>query len=187
MVAVVGLGNPGARYARTRHNIGFRVVERVRLSFPASHSVPAGRDCELVRARAGEDDLILVKPLAWMNLSGPIVARVAREFGLAPEDLLVVSDDVNLPLGKLRLRLSGGPGGHNGLSSIVETLGSDGFPRLRVGVGVEGLEGDLTDFVLGSFEPEEQEAAEAAVCRAAEAVMSYLFLGPGKTMNDFNR
>jgi len=187
LFAVVGLGNPGARYARTRHNVGFRVVDRVRSGFRGAQAVPFGRDCELVRVRAAEDEVLLVKPLAWMNLSGPVVARVVQEHGLTPGDLLVVSDDVNLPLGKLRLRLGGGPGGHNGLASIVDSLGSEDFPRLRVGVGAEGLEGDLTDFVLGPFEPQEEEAAEVAVVRAADAVMSYLRFGPGKAMNDFNR
>lgn len=186
MFVVVGLGNPGARYARTRHNVGFRVVDllRPRLSARSEASPPDG---ELLRGRAGGSDVLLLKPLAWMNRSGPVVSRVLRENGLAPSNLVVVGDDVNLPLGMLRLRLLGGAGGHNGLTSIIEALESEEFARLRVGVGVEGLSGDLTDFVLGPFEPGEEKAAEAAIERAAEAVTTFLVHGPGKAMNDFNR
>jgi PTH1 family peptidyl-tRNA hydrolase len=186
LVVVVGLGNPGARYARTRHNVGFRVLERVRLLL-AARVLERGPRAEIHAARAGGSDVLLVRPLLFMNESGEALSRVVSERGVAPADLLVVSDDVNLPLGRLRLRLSGGPGGHNGLASVVEALGTEEFPRLRVGVGVEGLSGDLTDFVLGPFAPEEEEAAEAAVLRAAEAVVSYIENGPERAMSDFNR
>lgn len=185
MLVVVGLGNPGARYARTRHNVGFRVAERLRPLLSARSASPSP-DRELFLGHAGGREVLLLKPLAWMNRSGPVVAGVLRESGLGPGDLLVISDDVNLPLGRLRFRLSGGPGGHNGLASIVEALETEEFARLRVGVGVEGLSGDLTDFVLGPFEPDEEDAAQAAVERAAEAVVCFLVQGPEKAMSDFN-
>jgi PTH1 family peptidyl-tRNA hydrolase len=186
LVAVVGLGNPGARYARTRHNAGFRVIEILRPMLSA-REVPPVPDAEVFIGRSAAGDVLLVKPLAWMNRSGPVVVRVLREHGLEPGDLLVVSDDVNLPLGKLRFRLGGGPGGHNGLASIVEALGCEEFARLRIGVGFEGLAGDLTDFVLGPFDADEEEVAQASFERAAEAVVTFLVHGPEKAMNDFNR
>ena len=167
--AVFGLGNPGRRYDATRHNVGFDVVDelarRAGLTFKSNWRLRA-RAC-VWPAAGGE--VWLVKPQQYMNLSGLAAARFRRRRGVGPEGMLVVVDDVELPLGQLRLRKQGGAGGHNGLRSMIRELGSEAFPRLRLGVG--GGEGgrDLTGHVLGRFRPEERAAAVDAVNRAADA------------------
>jgi PTH1 family peptidyl-tRNA hydrolase len=164
---VVGLGNPGKSYAATRHNIGRRVVEILEKHKP-----------EGVRLYTTE---------VFMNTSGVPVAQLMRKKGIAPEDLLVISDDFELPLGSLRIRLKGSSGGHNGLQSILENLGTQNVPRLRVGIGPVPDAEDPADFVLKSFAPGEKKQAEAAVGQAAEAVQVALVEGIETAMNRFNR
>ena len=186
MKIFVGLGNPGPRYARTRHNVGFRVVECLadRLHTSFSREKYHGLIAEAV---LGDEKVLLVKPLTFMNHSGDCVARVLQYNPADLTDLLVVVDDVNLPLGKLRLRGSGSAGGHNGLKSIIERLGDDGFPRLRVGIGQEGPGTDLTGHVLGRFAPDEWPILEATVPRVADAALRYHEAGLEKAMTEFNR
>jgi len=183
---VIGLGNPGARYKDTRHNIGFMVLDRVagRLDAEFSQEKYGG----LVARTARDDEpLLLFKPLTFMNNSGDCVARVIRYTETEPSGMLVVGDDVNLPLGKLRFRRGGSAGGHNGLKSIIERLGSQEFPRLRIGVGPGDGGSGLVEHVLGSFTAEERPVRDEIVGRAVEAVLVYLDEGIARAMNEFNR
>lgn len=181
---VLGLGNPGVEYRGTRHNAGFRVVEEV----ARRHGVmdwAERRSCDLAVISVGRL-VLLSRPLTFMNRSGEAAHWLIGEFGLAPESMLVIVDDVDLPLGNLRLRRSGGPGTHNGLRDLCGEVGTD-FPRLRIGVRGEDMVGDLADYVLSSFTDLEAEAAETAVERAADAVEAVLRENFDVAMNTFNR
>ncbi len=186
MKLVVGLGNPGRTYHRTRHNVGFMVADEVarRMGALFEHDRP---DALIARAGLGRETVRLAKPLTMMNLSGEAVAGLAHFYRIESSDILVVADDVNLPLGRLRLRASGSAGGHNGFRSIIQHLGTQAFPRLRVGVGRGDLRRDLADHVLARFEPDEEAAAMKAVARAADAVEMFLSEGFDAAMNQYNR
>ncbi|RPJ53410.1 MAG: aminoacyl-tRNA hydrolase, partial [Acidobacteria bacterium] len=155
MKLIVGLGNPGRRYGGTRHNVGFLVVDELARRRGAGFEA-ARADALMARIRDLGEGVVLAKPLTFMNVSGVAVGDLARYYRIAIPDLLVVTDDVNLPLGRLRARARGSDGGHNGLRSVVEQLGTDQFARLRVGVGRGDLRRDLADHVLARFEPEER-------------------------------
>lgn len=183
LVAVVGLGNPGAEYEPTRHNVGFRVVDELSRRFRCEPFRP--RAYALVTARPGARRLLLVKPTTYMNRSGLAVAALCREEALVPAQVLVVVDDVDLPLGQLRLRLRGGPGTHNGLRSVVEAVG-ESFPRLRLGVrGVQPWT-DLAAYVLAPFAEEEEAVALAMIQRAADCVEEAFFSGLSRAANRCN-
>lgn len=186
MKLIAGLGNPGEKYRDTRHNVGFRVVDdlarRAGLVFEAS---PAG--AVQARWRRGADVVLLAKPLTFMNLSGDAVGALGRYYKVSVADTLVVTDDVNLPLGRLRVRASGTEGGHNGLKSIAAALGTIDYPRLRIGVGRGDTRRDLADHVLARFEADEQAAIDAAIARAADAAEMWLDRGIEDVMNAFNR
>ncbi len=184
MRIVVGIGNPGRRYRGTRHNLGFRVVDRL----AEQHGIAVSRqrfDALVGDGRLGEERVLLVKPQTYVNLSGSAVAPLLRWHRCPPDDLVVACDDINLPLGRLRVRAGGGSGGHNGLKSIVQCLGTEGFPRLRVGIG-RGQGVDPTTHVLGRFASEEADAARDAVDRAAEAVRCIVHQGVQEAMNVYN-
>jgi PTH1 family peptidyl-tRNA hydrolase len=180
--AIVGLGNPGEKYRGTRHNIGFAVVEelarRAQVEFAAA-------PVEALMVRWRERDAVLVKPLTFMNLSGEAVSALLRYFKIEPVDLLVVLDEVQLPLGKLRARPNGSPGGHNGLKSIARHLG-DGYARLRIGVGRGDARRDLADHVLTRFDKDEAEEVERMTVRAADAADTFITSGIAAVMNGFN-
>ncbi|HET7294886.1 MAG TPA: aminoacyl-tRNA hydrolase [Vicinamibacteria bacterium] len=182
---VVGLGNPGERYRRTRHNVGFMVVD----TLLARAGVGPGREEALVQVQdvllAGEAAL-LAKPLTFMNRSGSAVERLLATYGASPQDLLVVLDDVALELGRLRVRERGSHGGHNGLLSIIEVLGSEEFPRVRVGIRRGEAPADLAEYVLDAFPPEDVLVVGEAVERAADAVECVLREGAVAAMNRFN-
>ena len=185
MSLVVGLGNPGARYRDTRHNVGWRVVERLVDRWSAT---PHART-ESYRtwsARPEGRPVVLMMPLTFMNLSGEALEAWKASQPLEPDELLVVADDVYLPVGVLRLRGSGSNGGHRGLESIERTLGTSGYPRLRLGVGAVDAAG-LRDHVLGEPDDDEREMLEQSIERAAEAVECWLAEGLLVTMNRFNR
>ena len=182
---VVGLGNPGPEYARTRHNVGFQVVER--LAVAAGTCFGAGR----FQAAAAAADLsgipiILLKPHTFMNLSGPSVAGWLEAVGLSPERLVVVHDDLDISLGWLRVTGGAGPGGHRGVLSIQEALGIQDFPRVRVGIGRPQEGQDAVDRVLEEFTPEELPAAAEMVERAAGAVRTLICHGLVSAMDRFN-
>jgi PTH1 family peptidyl-tRNA hydrolase len=187
MKLIVGLGNPGPKYRGTLHNVGFDVVDML----AARHGVTwesAPADALIAKIRNfGENGMLLAKPLTWMNLSGRAVGDLARYFKIDPVDVLIVVDDVNLPSGQLRARRSGSAGGHNGLKSIIELLGTDQFPRLRVGVGRGDPRRDLADHVLGRVGSEEKEILAEATALAAEAAELFVTQGIEDVMNRYNR
>lgn len=182
---IVGLGNPGPGYARTRHNVGFMVVDRLadrhglRFNQKKAHSLVA-------RGEIGGSEVVLAKPQTYMNLSGGAVQGLLMVFGVKPTDLLVVYDDFDLPLGTLRLRPRGGPGTHNGMRSIVERLGTQEFPRLRLGIGPAGP-ADPQEYVLSPFAEAEQPVIEEACERAVAAIETLLREGLEAAMNRYNR
>ena len=186
MKLIVGLGNPGRKYRDTRHNIGFAVADELaRRGGVTFEAAPA--DAMIAKLRAlGPDGTLLLKPLTMMNASGFAVSEVARSFRLAIDDILVVADDVNLPLGKLRARPSGSAGGHNGFRSIIEQLGTTGFARLRVGIGRGDPRRDLADYVLAGFDADERPMVNEAVGRAADASELFVAEGIEPVMNRFN-
>ncbi len=193
MKLVVGLGNPGPRYAATRHNIGFRVVER----FAARHGIAISE--ERFRGRFGRGpgprsgaaplDVAVLEPQTVMNLAGDSVAEAVERLpvDVAAADLLVVLDDVDLPFGRLRLRPAGGAGGHRGLTHVIECLGRSDFPRLRFGVGRPPGLLATADYVLQPFSPDEEARVGARVAAAADALDVALVEGIGPAMNRFNR
>jgi len=183
---VVGLGNPGQQYENTRHNVGFRAADALaadagvvirRIKF---HALTA-------EAVVGGQGVLLLKPTTFMNLSGQAVGEAARFYKIPPDHVLVLSDDVDLPVGKLRLRRNGSAGGHNGLKSIIEHLGGDQFPRLKIGVGGKPHpDYDMADWVLGSFHGQDAKVMDETVQRAAKAVECLLEYGFDKAMNLYN-
>jgi PTH1 family peptidyl-tRNA hydrolase len=182
---VVGLGNPGERYRHTRHNAGFMVVDA--LAGRLADGVGESRGGAWVAgARLGSEPVLLVKPLSFMNLSGGPVARLLEAYDGTAADLVVVVDDVALDLGTIRVRERGGDGGHNGLRSLVEILGTEDFARVRVGVRQGELPEDLAGYVLADFPPGDQEAVGEAVDRAAAAVRCLVTEGPAPAMSRFN-
>jgi PTH1 family peptidyl-tRNA hydrolase len=179
---IAGLGNPGARYRGTRHNVGFAVLDEL-----ARRHAGGEFTSVYARARSLGDGTLLVKPLTFMNLSGHAVGELLRYFKIELADLLVVTDDVNLPLGRLRARARGTAGGHNGLKSLIGELGTVDIARLRVGVGRGDGRRDLADHVLDRFDAEEQGVVAEAIQRAADAAETFAVEGIDRTMNQFNR
>jgi PTH1 family peptidyl-tRNA hydrolase len=180
---IVGLGNPGAKYRGTRHNIGFAVLDELAARWQVSfESAPV--DALIAKVR-GADEVLLAKPLTFMNASGEAVGALLRYYKIEIADLLVVVDDVQLPLGKIRARVRGSAGGHNGLKSIVAHVG-DAFSRLRLGVGRGDPRRDLADHVLTRFDADEAAEVERATTRAADASEMFVTSGIGAVMNGFN-
>jgi PTH1 family peptidyl-tRNA hydrolase len=180
---VVGLGNPGPKYRDTRHNVGFWVVDELAARWQLQHTWRQRDDALYVRQPGGA---ALVKPLTFMNLSGFAVSKLRQFFQVEVADLLVIVDEVALPLGRLRARGRGSAGGHNGLKSVIEQLGTNEFPRLRIGVGRGDARRDLADHVLSKFDPAEREIIQAATLRAADAAEMFISEGIERVMNTFN-
>ncbi|KPJ60161.1 MAG: hypothetical protein AMJ46_07490 [Latescibacteria bacterium DG_63] len=182
---LVGLGNPGREHFRTRHNLGFRVVDRLASRLAASFSPGRGR---YVLARAAWEDriLFLLKPLTFMNASGEAVLEAIDRYGFDLTEVLIICDDYQLPLGRLRLRSRGSDGGHRGLASVIYHLQSEEVPRLRIGIGPlpEGI--TSTDFVLGEFAPSEEEIVEAILPRAEDGALLYVAEGAMRAMSIIN-
>lgn len=186
MKLVVGLGNPGSEYVGTRHNVGFAVIDELakryyadpaKLKFQATFS----------EIRIGSEKVLLVAPQTYMNRSGEAVWQFVKFFQLDPTDLVVICDDMNLPLCRLRWRAGGSAGGQNGLKDIIQRLGHDKFPRLRVGIGRPPGKTNATSWVLGRFLQEEQEDAQYAIQRAADSIQKWVEQGIEEAMNQFNR
>ena len=183
---VVGLGNPGDQYENTRHNAGFQVIDALadRGNFPVQrlkfHALTN-------TATVGGQGVLVMKPVTYINLSGQAVGEAAHFYKISPDHVLVISDDVDLPLGKLRIRKGGSAGGHNGLKSIIQHLGTDQFPRLKVGVGGKPHpDYDMADWVLGKLQGEDKKIMDDAAVRAAQAVECLLSQGIDRAMNQFN-
>ena len=188
MKLIAGLGNPGRTYEGTRHNVGFDVIDLlVRRHGLVFDAADRARESITARWRRDGDAILLAKPQTFMNLSGRAVRGLAEFYKIAVPDMLIVCDDVNLPLGRLRLRATGTEGGHNGLRSMAEALGTIDYARLRIGVGRGDARRDLADHVTTRFDADEHEAIAAAVARAADAVESWVADGLPQTMNRYNR
>jgi peptidyl-tRNA hydrolase, PTH1 family len=194
---IVGLGNPGREYRETRHNIGFMVVDEIARRHSLTFSMAPSQvpDAFVVKkfavptvasAEVGGGPYILAKPLTFMNRSGDAVGALARYYDIAPPDLLVVYDDIDLPFTRLRARARGSAGTHNGMRSVIERLGTTDFPRLRLGVGRGDARRDLADHVLAKFEPDEQSALETFIARAADAAEMFAATDIIAVMNAFN-
>jgi len=183
---VVGLGNPGARYRGTRHNVGFEVVDA--LARKNGLTLQPWRSlAETAEWRRPEGRVWFVKPTTFMNLSGEAVSALVGFYKVELADVLVVCDDVNLPVGRLRARPEGSDGGNNGLASIAGSLGTEGFSRLRIGVGRGDPQRDLADHVLSRFSPDDLPVISASIERAVEAVGVWIDEGIARVMNTFNR
>lgn len=183
---VVFLGNPGLKYTDTRHNAGFMTGDA--LSKSLGVSINRARFQALVaECTIGEERVLLMKPQTYMNLSGDAAIQAVNFYKIPPEHVLVVSDEISLPIGRLRVRTKGSAGGHNGLKSLIARLGTEDFPRIRLGVGAPPHpDYDMADWVLSSFRNQDAEDMAKAVSRAAEAVVCYITEGPDKAMNKFN-
>ncbi len=187
LYVIVGLGNPGRRYIRTRHNAGFRLVEKLAARWNATWTDEKAFHARLAWAARNERKLLLCEPQTFMNLSGEAVRAVADFFQAPPERMLAVVDDADLPLGHVRMRPEGSSGGHHGLESMEQHLGTQQFARLRIGIGreSEGLR-EIRDYVLSEFSPEESDLVEKVLARGIQQVECWLDEGIGKAMSRFN-
>jgi peptidyl-tRNA hydrolase, PTH1 family len=185
MKVVVGLGNPGKQYHGTRHNVGFAVIDGLAAA-PSCGRFQCRFSAQVAELMEGDQKVLLVKPETFMNLSGRCVRQVVDFYQLDLADLLIVCDDVNLPLGKLRIRPKGSHGGHNGLRDIQSHLGTQEYARLRIGVDAAG-EGELVDHVLSRFRPAERAVIDDAVAEAVQAVSVWVRQGLDVCMNRFNK
>ena len=179
---MVGLGNPGREYAKTRHNAGFMILDQLAARKGVSFQQSRKWDAEL----ASQGGIHFCKPVSYMNRSGEPVSAISEYYKIAPEEILVVLDDVALPLGKLRMRLGGSAGGHNGLRSIIEHLGTQNVPRLRFGIGAAEGAKALTDHVLGRFDEEEAPILKESLGRFVSAIECALESGVETAMNQYN-
>ncbi len=179
---IAGLGNPGSEYAATRHNIGFIVVDQLAAQFGSAWEKSTKWDA--LSAKCGA--VLLVKPLTFMNRSGHPLLAVAQFYKIEPQEILVVLDDFSLALGRLRLRARGGPGGHNGLESVIVQFGTEEIPRLRIGIGAAPREGSA-DYVLSRFFDEEKPIVRSSIDRAVEALKCAIDNGLVSAMNTFNK
>lgn len=183
---IVGLGNPGPKYAATRHNVGFMVIDALSQAW----GIPLTKEKHQSMLGEGVVDgqkVLLIKPLTYMNLSGEAVGAVFRWYKLPLEELLVVCDDLDLPLGALRFRLKGGAGGHNGMKSLIQHLGTESFKRLRIGIGRPPGEMDVVRYVLEPFSAQESRVVQEAIQTATEALTAWMKLSFDQVMSRYNR
>jgi PTH1 family peptidyl-tRNA hydrolase len=183
---VAGLGNPGAEYSNTRHNAGFLVVDIL----AAAHKIAVERSKFNVtygRGRIGEVEVLLAKPQAYMNRSGPPIRQLAEYFRIRHEAVIIIHDDIDLAFERLKIKEKGGDGGHKGIKSLIEAFGGDQFVRLRVGVGRSETGGDVVGHVLGKFSPDELSLLDKFLQRAAEAIETILYRGTKEGMNRYNQ
>lgn len=193
MKLIVGLGNPGRRYEKTRHNLGFLCVNLLAREFNIKMNKSLG-NARTGKGQIGGNEVLLARPQTFMNLSGQSVRQLLNKTRTGMDDLVVIHDDLDLPVGKIRIRFGGGSGGHKGINSILQETGSRDFYRVRIGIGrpprfkdnVEIQEDDVLDYVLGSFTPDEKKIIENSIPRACEAVVSLITEGLTATMNKYN-
>lgn len=186
MKVIVGLGNPGREYSATRHNVGFMAIDELarRLGITSWRS---RHEAEIAEFRGEGDTILLVKPQTYMNLSGKAVGEIVRWYKLTAADIIVIFDDLDLPVGKLRLRTKGGSGGHRGIESMLVHLGQDDFARVRIGIGRPPQGWETADYVLGRFTAEECPIIAETINRAADAAEGIVKHGLTKAMNTFNK
>ena len=185
MKLIVGLGNPGNEYSGTRHNVGFMAVDELAKKL-GIHSWKK-KNQALIAEYRGKEPIVLIKPQTFMNLSGIAVGEIARWYKVAVEDIIVIFDDMDLPIGKLRLRMKGGSGGHKGIESLLTHLPKDNFARIRIGIDRPQTGWQVVDHVLSSFRPEEKPFLQEAILKAADATESIVEQGLDKAMNIFNK
>ncbi|TXB65138.1 aminoacyl-tRNA hydrolase [Vicingus serpentipes] len=181
---IVGLGNIGSEYENTRHNIGFKILDA--LASASNIFFEPNKLGSTATLKFKGRTLILVKPSTYMNLSGKAVNYYLQQEKIKQENLLVITDDIALPFGTIRLKGKGSDGGHNGLKNIFECLGNANYPRLRFGVGSDFVQGKQINYVLGDFAPEEQSALPERLEKATQAIKAFTTIGLGRTMSDFN-
>jgi peptidyl-tRNA hydrolase, PTH1 family len=179
---LVGLGNPGSEYTGTRHNIGFMVIDQLAAELGLAWEKSTRWDA----LTSKQGDLVVVKPLSFMNRSGYPLVAIAQFYKIAPPEILVVLDDLALPLGRIRIRAAGGSGGHNGLDSVIMQFGTEDIPRLRIGIGAAPTAGSV-DYVLGHFFEEERELVSSAIDRSVQAIKCAVDNGVVAAMNTFNK
>jgi PTH1 family peptidyl-tRNA hydrolase len=182
---IAGLGNPGDKYRGTRHNVGFFVIDAISLEY----AIPIDRrkfDAFYGRGSVRGVEVILIKPQSYMNISGIPIYRLIEYFGISHRKLLVIHDDIDLVYGRIKIKVKGGHGGHNGVRSIIDTLGDDEFTRLRVGIGRSENESNVTGHVLGRFRSDEKKLLEQIVARSRDAAVTILCEGTREGMNQFN-
>lgn len=185
MKLIVGLGNPTAKYEKTRHNVGFEVIDELAEQYNITVDIVKHKGL-YGKGKIQGQSVILLKPMTFMNLSGESVVAVANYYKIAPEDIIVIYDDINLDVGRLRIREKGSAGGHNGIKNIIAHLGTDTFPRIRVGVGMKPPRMDLADYVLSRFSKEEQEKMDCGYDNACSALELLVVDEIAKAMNDYN-
>ena len=187
MKVIAGLGNPGAQYANTPHSIGFEVADAIAREMGAEWRASASFKGELATGMFAGQKVLLLKPMTYMNLSGDSVAPVVRYHNATPADLLVISDDIDLPVGRLRVRVGGSAGGHNGLKSVIERVGTPAFTRLRVGVGRDTHDrSEVIGHVLGKFDPASRAVMDQVVPAAVKAAAAIVSTSPQAAMNAWN-
>lgn len=185
MYIIVGLGNPGSKYEGTRHNAGFETVDRLANEYGLALDF-IKHEAMCAKGMIEGNKVILAKPTTYMNLSGKSVRQLVNFYKIKEEELIIIYDDISLAPGQLRIRKKGSAGGHNGIKSIIEQLGTDTFTRIKVGVGSKPAGWDLADFVLGHFQGNEVEIMKEAYKQAASAVVDIIKNGPDHAMNEFN-
>lgn len=185
MKIIVGLGNPGNEYSKTRHNVGFMAVDE--LAQQLGIQSWKKKNGALIAEHRGKEPIVLVKPQTFMNLSGTAVGELARWYKVAVEDIIVIFDDMDLPIGRLRLRMKGGSGGHKGIESLLTHLPKDTFARIRIGIDRPQTGWQVVDHVLSAFTAEEQPLLKEAISKAAEAVECVVEHGLDKAMNVYNK
>ncbi|MGB9603139.1 MAG: aminoacyl-tRNA hydrolase [Verrucomicrobiia bacterium] len=183
---IVGLGNPGEKYARTRHNAGFMALERLAKEWSAQWVFEKSFCANIAKAQVQERKALLCCPQTYMNLSGRAVSAVVNYYHISLENLLIVSDDADLPLGCIRLRPGGGNGGHHGLESIEQALGTQNYARLRIGIGRRDDSREITNYVLGEFAPQEFDLLNLVLERAVKQINCWMLDGIEKAMNKYN-
>ena len=181
---VVGLGNPGDKYSGTRHNIGFDVMDKLGDHFNLSWQNKY--NAEYAEHNINGEKVYFLKPLTFMNLSGDSIVQLVNFYKISPSDVFVIHDEMNIDYGKMKIRRNGSAGGHNGLKSIIERLGSQEYPRLKMGIGKDPSK-DVVSYVLGKFTPKEKEIYDEFMDKGAEAVLSVLDKGIDKSMSTFNQ
>ena len=184
MKIIVGLGNPGVEYANTPHSVGFEAVDAIAAEIGASWEVKRQFNCLMARGTFAGLPVMLVKPQTYMNLSGDSVAPVVKYHNATAADLLVIQDDIDLPVGRMRVRKNGSCGGHNGIRNIIERLGTQDFARLKLGVGKD--KSDVIAHVLGKFDPTTRKTMDLVIAEAVKAAAAILRDGPDRAMNAYN-
>ena len=184
MKIIAGLGNPGAQYENTPHSVGFEAVDAIAAKIGATWEEKRAFRCLLAKGSFAGSPVLLVKPMTFMNLSGDAVAPVVKYNNATPADLLVIHDDIDLPLGRVRVKKNGSCGGHNGVRNIIERIGTQDFSRLKLGVGKD--KSNVIGFVLGKFDPEARRIMDEVIAKAPEIAASILSSGPDRAMNAFN-